>query len=40
MLEGLTALVTSVGEGPEGPEEEKKIPVLFDSEMKVESVDC
>lgn len=40
VLEGLAALITSVGEGPEGPEEEKKIPVLFHSEMKVESVDC
>lgn len=34
VLEGLAPLLTSVGEGPEGPEEEKKIPVLFHSEMK------
>lgn len=40
VLEGLATLLTSVGEGPEGPEEEKKIPVLFHSGMKVESVDC
>lgn len=34
--EGLAPLITSFWEGPESPEEQKKVPLLFHSETKVE----